>query len=163
MAYSRLASKWRHLNNPAKNGTEDPSVNNIIATERYITGCSCKGNRTTGAISDLCNDIISCTDDSVAPKSLCTKPLMGTVKRDISAVEASYELSSLPLYRSNHTFQSISLSGARILGHNGIRVIRNTALDRYMERSNNDRSSFYSFICQTGKVPVIPQHMQHGL
>jgi hypothetical protein len=38
-------------------------------------------------------------------KSLCNKLLMGTVKRDIPAVEASYELSSLPLYRSSHTFQ----------------------------------------------------------
>jgi hypothetical protein len=36
---------------------------------------------------------------------------MGTVKRDIPAVEASYELSSLPLYRSSHTFQNISVSG----------------------------------------------------
>ena len=146
----------------SKSGTENPSVDDIIATERYITGYACKGNQPTDAISDLFNDMISCTDDSVAPKSLCTKLLMGTVKRDTSAVEASYELSSLPLYRSSHTFQSISLSGARILEHNGTRVTRNTALDRYMERSNNDRSSFYSFICQTGKVPVLQGSSTHA-
>jgi hypothetical protein len=40
---------------------------------------------------------------------------MGTAKRDISAVETSFELSSLPLYRSSHTFQNLSLTGARIL------------------------------------------------
>jgi hypothetical protein len=38
---------------------------------------------------------------------------MGTVKQDIPAVEASYELSSLPLYRSSHSFQNISVSGFR--------------------------------------------------
>jgi hypothetical protein len=52
-------------------------------------------------------------------KSLCTKLLMGTVKRDISAVETSFELSSLPLYRSSHTFQNLSLTGARILKTTG--------------------------------------------
>lgn len=59
--------------------------------------------------------MVNCADESTgaATKSLCNKLLMGTVKRDIPAVEASYELSSLPLYRSSHTFQNISVSGFR--------------------------------------------------
>jgi hypothetical protein len=52
---------------------------------------------------------------STTPKSMCTKLLMNTVKRDIPAVEASYELSRLLLYRSSHNFQNISLSGSRVL------------------------------------------------
>ena len=139
----------------SKSGTDNPSVDDAIATEKYISGYACKGNQPTGSIGDLFNDMINCTGDSVGTKSLCTKLLIGTVKRDISAVEASYELSSFPLFRSSHTFQSVSLSGARILEQNGAKVSRNTALERYMERHKGDKSSFYSFICQSGKVPVI--------
>ena len=32
---------------------------------------------------------------------------MNTVKHDVSAVEASYEISSLPLYRCTHQFQEL--------------------------------------------------------
>jgi hypothetical protein len=45
----------------------------------------------------LFKDIVnSCSDisTSTTPKSMCTKLLMNTVKRDIPAVEASYELSN---------------------------------------------------------------------
>ena len=140
----------------SKSGTENPSVDDIIATEKYITGYACKGNQPTGAIADLFNDMISSTEDSIGAKSLCTKLLMNTVKRDISAVEASYELSSLPLYRSSHTFQSVSLSGSRLLEHNGTRVTRNTPLDRYLTRKENDTDSFYSFICKTGTNATWP-------
>jgi hypothetical protein len=51
---------------------------------------------------------------------------MGTVKRDIPAVEASYELSSLPLCRSSHTFQNISVSGFRQIEKesNGIAITK---------------------------------------
>jgi hypothetical protein len=57
---------------------------------------------------------------------------MGTVKRDISAVETSFELSSLPLYRSSHTFQNLSLTGARILKNNGLTVTKSIPLDKYL-------------------------------
>jgi hypothetical protein len=80
---------------------------------------------------------------------------MGTVKRDISAVETSFELSSLPLYRSSHTFQNLSLTGARILKNNGLTVTKITPLDKYLSRSEDDISSWYSFICKQRKVPVI--------
>ena len=80
---------------------------------------------------------------------------MGTVKRDVSAVEASYELSGLPLYRSSHTFKSVSLSGSRVLEKGGSQLTRNTALDKYLERRKDGTSSFYKFICRLGKVPVI--------
>ena len=139
----------------SKSGIENPSVDDIIATEKYITGYACKGNQSTGAIADLFHDVINSTDDSARAKSVCSKLLMGTVKRDISAVEASFELSVLPLYRSSHTFQSISISGFRVLENNGSKLTRNTPLDKYLERKKSDTSSFYQFICQTGKVPVI--------
>ena len=75
----------------SKSGTENPSVDDIMTTEKYVTGYACKGNQPTGAVADLFNDVVNCTDDSGGAKSLCSKLLMGTVKRDISAVEASYE------------------------------------------------------------------------
>jgi hypothetical protein len=78
-------------------------------------------------------------------------------KRDIPAIEASYELSSLPPYRSSHTFQNISVSGFRQIEKesNGMAITKNTALDRYIQRSEKDISSFYDFICKNGKVPVL--------
>jgi hypothetical protein len=47
------------------------------------------------------NDLVNCADESTGAtaKSICTKLLMQTAKRDISAVEASFELSRIPLYR----------------------------------------------------------------
>ena len=68
-----------------------------MATEKYITGYACKDNQPTGAVADLSSDVINCTDDSEGAKSLCSKLLIGSVKRDISAVEASYELFGPPL------------------------------------------------------------------
>ena len=82
-----------------------------------MSGYACKGNQPTRAVVNLFNDLINCADESTGAtaKSVCAKLLMETVKRDIPAVEASYELSSLPLYRSSHTFQNVSLSGFRQL------------------------------------------------
>jgi hypothetical protein len=99
----------------SKSPTENPSVNEIIATEKYVSGYACKGNQSTGAVVDLFKDMVNCADESTGAiaKSLCNKRLMDTVKQDIPAVEASYELSSLPLYRSSHTFQNISVSSFR--------------------------------------------------
>lgn len=34
-------------------------------------------------------------------------------------------------------------------------MTRNTALDKYIHIDENDNSSFYSFLCRSGKVPVI--------
>ena len=90
----------------SKSNPENPSVNEILATEKYVTGYACKGNQPTGALSDLFNDMVNCSNDtSASAKSLCNRLLMNTVKRDISSVEAAYEISSIPLYRSSHTFQ----------------------------------------------------------
>jgi hypothetical protein len=44
----------------SKNGPENPSVDEIIAVEKYITGYACKGNEPTGAIADLFNDMVNC-------------------------------------------------------------------------------------------------------
>ena len=80
---------------------------------------------------------------------------MNTVKRDISSTEASFELSCIPLYRSSHQFQSISITGARVLECNGHTLTKQTPLDKYLQRPDDDLSSFYQFICKSGKVPVL--------
>ena len=141
----------------SQSAPDNPSVDEIIATEKYITGYACKGNQPIGAVVELFNDMVNCADESseASGKSIVTKLLMSTVKRDISAVEASYELSSLPLYRSSHTFAYISLSGSRLLECSGSRVTKNNAIDRYLWRSENDTSSLYRFTCSGGRVPVI--------
>ena len=136
---------------------DNPSVNDIIATERYITGYACKGNQPTGAMVELFNDMANSADETTdnTTKPLITKLLMNTVKRDISSIEASYELTSLPLYRSSHTFQSVSFSGSRVLEKSGKTLTRSTPLDKYLARHPDDTSSWYQFICQRGNVPVI--------
>lgn len=140
----------------SKSDPENPSVNEILATEKYITGYACKGNQPTGAVADLFNDMVNCsTDTTSSAKSICTRLLMNSVKRDISSVEACYELSSILLYRFSHTFQSVSLSGSRILEKGAFNLTKNTALDKYIHRDENDNSSFYAFLCRSGKVPVI--------
>ena len=85
-----------------------------------MSGYACKGNQPTGAVVDLFNDLVNCADESTGAtaKSICTKLLMQTVKRDISAVEASFELSRIPLYRCSHTFQNVCLSECRLLNCN---------------------------------------------
>ena len=69
---------------------------------------------------------MNCADDSTwaTPKSLCTRLLMTTVKKDVFAVETVFEHSSLPLYRSSQTFQSVSLSGSRVLEIDGNKLTK---------------------------------------
>ena len=138
-------------------GTSDPanpSVDDIIGMEKYVCGYACKGNEPTGATIDLFSDIVS-SSDSTSAMSLCSKLLMETVKRDVSAVEASYELSSLPLYRCSHSFQHISMTGSRQLEKNGTTLTKKTPLDRYIDRPEDKQCSWYEYICETGKVPVV--------
>ena len=141
----------------SKSDPENPSVDEIMACEKYITGYACKGGEPTGAVADLFNDLVNCADESTGatPKSLCTRLLMTTVKRDVSAVEAAFEISSLPLYRCSHTFQSPSLSGSRVLEKKGETLTRKTMLDKYLDRDKNDICSLYNFVARGGKVPVI--------
>ena len=82
-----------------KGGPDNPSVDDIIATERYVSGYACKGSESTGALVNLCNDMTNVSDDAsgTTAKSLCSKLLMHTFKHDVSAVEASFELSAIPL------------------------------------------------------------------
>lgn len=58
---------------------ENPSVNEIIATEKYVSGYACKGNQPTGAIVDLFNDMVNCADESTGAttKFLCNKTSNG--------------------------------------------------------------------------------------
>ncbi|XP_062621909.1 uncharacterized protein LOC134283470 [Saccostrea cucullata] len=141
----------------SKSNPENPSVDEIIATERYVSGYACKGNQPTGALVDLFHNLANNQNENSGAnaKSICTKLLMNTVKRDISSVEASFELSCLPLFRCSHQFQSVSLSGSRVLGKTGSTVTRHTPLDKNLQRYENDTSSWYQFIYKSGKVPVI--------
>ena len=141
----------------SRSNPDDPSVDEIMATEKYVTGYACKGNESTGSLVDLFNDLANAADESAGAtaKSLCTSLLMNTVKRDVSAIEASFELSGIPLYRCSHHFQSVSLTGSRVLERSGATITRNTSLDKYLERPIEDASSWYEFICKSGKVPVI--------
>lgn len=142
----------------SKGNPQCPSIDDIIATERYITGYACKGSEGTGAIADLFADMVKSADDpqSTEAKSLVTKLLIHTVKRDVSACEAAFELSSLPLFRCSHTFQSVSLTGARVLERSETTLTKNTPIDKYIARDEKDTSSLYAFVCKSGKVPVIP-------
>lgn len=89
-------------------------------------------------------------------KSQCSNLLMNTLKIDISSVDASFELSSIPLFRSSHLFQSVSLTGCRVLQQSGINTITNsTIIDKYLSRHKNYHSSLYQFISKNGRVPVI--------
>ncbi len=139
----------------SKSGPSTPSVNDIVATEKYITGYACKGNQPTGAVADLFSDMVNSGNDNQSAKSIVRKLLIGTIKRDVSAVEASYELSSLPLYRSSHSFQSVSLSGFRAVDKNGITLTKSNIIDKYLNREESFNTSLDSFISRNGRVPVI--------
>jgi hypothetical protein len=90
----------------SKSDPANPSIDEILATEKYVTGYACKGNQPTEAIADLFQDMVNCADQSsgATTKSLCSQLLIGTVKRDVSSVETSYEFYGLPLYRSSTHF-----------------------------------------------------------
>ena len=57
----------------SKSGPDNPSVDEILATEKYITGYACKGGEPTGAVADVFNDLVNCADESTGatPKSVC--------------------------------------------------------------------------------------------
>lgn len=127
----------------SKSNPENPSVDEIIATERYVSGYACKGNQPTGALVELFHDLAYNQDEcsTANAKSICTKLLMNTVKRDISSVEASFELSSLPLFRCSHQFQSVRLTGSRVPDKKlallllNIHLLINTSKDQIMIRA----------------------------
>ncbi|CAG2201789.1 unnamed protein product [Mytilus edulis] len=114
-------------------------VNEIIAVEKYVSGYACKGNEPTGAVADLFNDMVNSVDETTGSttKSLCTKLLMGTVKRDISAVETSFELSALPIYRSN------------------VERANNAAQNGLLDDESDDDNSEFENICQPEWIQVI--------
>jgi hypothetical protein len=140
----------------SKSDPSCPSIEDIMPVERYVSGYACKGNTGTGAMCDLFKDMASSADsNSSSVHSLCTNLLMKSVKRDVSSVEACHELAMLPLYRCSHQFQSVSLTGSRQLERTGETATRHTPLDKYLARDKNDESSWYTFLCKFGRVPVI--------
>jgi hypothetical protein len=110
--HSRFHTQGRRANGDAslilsKSDPDNPSVDEILAVEKYVSGYACKGNQPTGSVVDLFKDIVnSCSDESTSttPKSMCTKLLMNTVKRDLPAVEASSELFRLTSACQVHEF-----------------------------------------------------------
>ncbi|CAC5375793.1 unnamed protein product [Mytilus coruscus] len=42
---------------------DNQSVNDILATEKYVCGYACKGNQPTGVVVDLFNDLVNCADE----------------------------------------------------------------------------------------------------
>lgn len=48
----------------SKSPVENPSVNEIIATDKYTTGYACKGNQTSESLSDLFSYFINCAADN---------------------------------------------------------------------------------------------------
>ena len=116
-----------------------------------------KGNEGTGAQVDLFKDIVNTVDkrQATTAKTVCTKLLMNTVKRDVSSVEASLELTKIPLFRCSHQFQTISLTGTRRLEKSGKTLAKQTPLDRYLARPSSDTSLWYQFVCSSDRVPVI--------
>ncbi len=134
---------------------DTPSIEDIMPVERYVAGYACKGNVGTGAMADLFKDMASSANNETSLASLCTGLLMKTVKRDVSSVEACHELSMLPLYRCSHQFQSVSLTGTCVLERTGKSATKATPLDKYLARKETDHSSWHSFLCSTGRVPVI--------
>lgn len=64
---------------PANSSNED-----IIATEKCITGYACKGNEPAGAVMEFFNDTANSADESTgaSAQSVCTKLLMKTKQLD---------------------------------------------------------------------------------
>lgn len=143
----------------SKGDHNNPSVNEILATEKHVNRYACKGNQPTGAVIDLFNDMINCADDSTCTtaKSICSTLLIGIIERDVSSVENSFELSGLAQYRSFHTFQSVIFSGSRILDNSkgNATLTKHNIIEKYVSTDENEKNSLYSFICKQGKVPVV--------
>ena len=136
----------------------NPSMRDIMAVQKYVSGYACKGSPPTGAALDLVQDMLSAVDDKdeITGKLLCNKVLMNAVWRDVSAIETCYELSSLPLYRCSATFQRVSLSGCRQLERDGILLTKSSVIDKYRTRPKEAEScSLYGFFATQGKVPVV--------
>ena len=57
----------------SKSDPANPSIDEILAVEKYVTGYACKGNQPTGDIADLFQDMVNCADESsgATAKSLC--------------------------------------------------------------------------------------------
>jgi hypothetical protein len=49
----------------SKSGTHNPSVDEIIGVEKYVSSYACKGNEPSGAVADLFNDIVNSVDENV--------------------------------------------------------------------------------------------------
>lgn len=112
---------------------------------------------TLQALSDLFFDMVNNSDESSGKtsKSLCSKLLINTVKRDISFVGASFELSSIPVLLKSHIsiskFNRFQSTPAIWNQHNK----ESTIVDKYLSIYEYNQSSLYQFIAKNGRVPVL--------
>jgi hypothetical protein len=56
----------------SKSDPENPSVEEILSVEKYVSGYACKGNQPTGAVVDLFNDLVNC-EISIQSSIFCDK------------------------------------------------------------------------------------------
>ena len=61
----------------------------------------------------------------------------------------------LPHFHCSHQFQNISLTGSRVLERTGATLTKSTPLDKYLSRPSEMKCSWYQYVCNQGKVPVI--------
>ena len=89
-----------------------------MISQPYVCGYACKDSEPTGATDDLFKDKVNAVDatdaDQVTSKSMCVKIWIKTKGRiDTSRLEASFDLSGLPLWRSTCQFTYLLMSGSR--------------------------------------------------
>ena len=101
--------------------------------------------------------------DQVTGKSMYAKmPIKAVGRRDISGLEASFELSGLALWRCSHPFTYLSMSGSRRLERDGETATRSIPLDKYLARLQDEHCSWYHFASKNGNVPVVSGGSKHA-
>lgn len=121
----------------------------------YVCGYACKGNEPTGATADLFKDMTTAVDmtdaNEVGGRSICAKMLIKTVRRwDVSAPEASFELSGLALWYCSRQFAYLLMSGSIHLECDG--DIATSSFGKYLAWPQDEHCSSSS---KNGKVPVV--------
>ena len=76
-----------------KSSPENPSTDEMIACEKYVSGYACKGSEPTGAIADIFNDLSNSfenTSSGTSTKTVVTKLLMHTIKKGYFSSGSSF-------------------------------------------------------------------------
>ena len=138
----------------SKGDPDNPPMRDIIPVSNYICRYATKGSQSSSALCEDMRSIATNADPESSDARKCiNKLLMQTAKRDVTSVEASHELSGLPLYHCSEDFVKVSLGG-RLLQRVGDSATRPHMIDKYIARPSSDKRSLYEFLCDFG-VPVI--------